>query len=165
KFLRDLTGHKKHVHGLAFAGRTLISAGEHDGLRVWDWSTGKTTGAISVGLNNVHELRGSPDGQVIAAALTGPGVKRWALPALRELPPLDGAGMAWSVAFSPDGTMLATSHEAGSVKLWSAADGKMLAAYRGHKGPVPAIAFAPDGQSLATAGADRTIKRWRVKRP
>src|SRR5215207_775709 len=69
----------------------------------------------------------------------------------------------WRVAFSPDGTKLASASQDGTAKVWSAATGKNLLELHGHKtGGVNSVAFHPDGNRLVTAGDDRTVRIWAV---
>ena len=60
-----------------------------------------------------------------------------------------------SIAFSPDGKMLATgdtSYSAlGEAKLWDLASGNELATLKARRGMVNKVAFSPDGTTLATA--------------
>ncbi|MCX7700598.1 MAG: WD40 repeat domain-containing protein [Gemmataceae bacterium] len=160
---RDLVGHSKHVHGLAFGRdrKTLISAGEVDGLKIWDWTTGSLTAKADLGRGHIHQLRTAPDGSRLAIAMSGSGVRLWSIAERRDLGPLPGAGMAWSVDFSPDGQRLATAHEDGSVKILSAS-GETIKKFRGHKGTATSVAFAPDGKSIVSGGGDGLVKRWPV---
>lgn len=69
-----------------------------------------------------------------------------------------------AVAFSADGSKIATASFDGSVRLWDAATGALLhSPFTEHNGRVLAVAFSPDGQILATGGADRKIMLYDVR--
>jgi hypothetical protein len=75
---------------------------------------------------------------------------------------------AWvnSVAFSPDGAVLASGHRHQAVKLWDLATGKNTATLA-HQGAVYSVAFSPDGKLLAAGGGGERageLKLWRVAR-
>ncbi|WP_261558378.1 pentapeptide repeat-containing protein, partial [Frankia tisae] len=65
-----------------------------------------------------------------------------------------------SVAFSPDGAVLATAAADGTARLWEVATGRPLRTLTGHDGSVWSVAFSPDGTLLATAADDRTARLW-----
>jgi WD40 repeat protein len=70
-------------------------------------------------------------------------------------------GWVRSVAFSPDGQLLASASDDETVRLWDPATGQHERTLTGHVGPVRSVAFSPDGRLLATAGDDGTVRLWR----
>ncbi len=72
-------------------------------------------------------------------------------------------GGIFSVAFSPDGKLLATGDTNGGVHLYQVADGKQLLIYKGHTGCVWSVSFSPDGDILASGGNDNTVKLWDIR--
>jgi WD40 repeat protein len=71
------------------------------------------------------------------------------------------ASTVTGVAFAPDGQTIATASQDSTVKLWRAADGKLLRTLQGADG-MTSVAFAPDGQTLAAGSKDNTVRIWRV---
>ncbi|MCC5598687.1 NB-ARC domain-containing protein [Nostoc favosum] len=67
-----------------------------------------------------------------------------------------------SVAFSPDGKLLATGDSNGEICLRNTADGKQILNCKGHTNWVVSLAFNPDGRTLASGSADSTVKLWDV---
>nr|WP_240496537.1 ElyC/SanA/YdcF family protein [Streptomyces torulosus] len=71
-------------------------------------------------------------------------------------------GAVTSCAFSPDGSLLATTSNDHTARMWRVTDGAEQAVLSGHTGGVWDCAFSPGGTLLATASNDHTTRLWRV---
>ncbi len=64
------------------------------------------------------------------------------------------------LAFSPDGTQLATASADATISLWNPTTGQELQVLSGHRAAVERIVFSPDGSLLISVGADHTLRLW-----
>jgi WD40 repeat protein len=74
-------------------------------------------------------------------------------------------GHVKGIAFSPDGSLIASCSADMTVRLWELARNTpcQVKILRGHEDSVDAVTFSPDGTLLATASADKTVRLWDVK--
>jgi eukaryotic-like serine/threonine-protein kinase len=67
------------------------------------------------------------------------------------------------IAWSPDGTRIASASEDTSVQIWDATTGNKPFVYTGHNGVVRAVAWSPDGKYIASASEDKTVQVWEAR--
>ncbi len=66
------------------------------------------------------------------------------------------------LAFSPDGSTLATGSMDGTIRLWRAANGAPMASLPGHMQETTDVAFSPDGRTLASLGRNESLILWHL---
>jgi WD40 repeat protein len=159
------------VQDLAFApdGRTLLAAGNKSQLRRWrvDDRELRPLPPLTVPVDSLIAVAVAPDGTVAVGGdegllqlwrTTGP---RWQL--VRDQS-LAGAGHAVrSVAFSPDGTLLAAGTTDGVVRVHDAATGRPVTELVGaFTSWVNALTFDEGGHTLAAAASGGVVQLWRT---
>jgi WD40 repeat protein len=68
-----------------------------------------------------------------------------------------------ALAWSPDGTWLASSSADATVQIWEANSGRWQLTYHGHTNQINALAWSPDGTQLASGGIDQTVQVWQAR--
>ena len=138
----DLTG--ADLTGADLTGARLVGGS----LRGATLAGGRWARAALLGTGGLDELMTSAE--LRTAAIPGRD------PAAAMIQP---SGTPSSVAFSPDGALLAVGSH-GFVQLIDASDSTTLRIVPGHSGAVTGVAFSPDGTLLATASHDGTARIW-----
>ncbi|MFB2920932.1 NB-ARC domain-containing protein [Aerosakkonema funiforme] len=72
----------------------------------------------------------------------------------------ENLGSGLSVAFSPDGRLLAMGDTKGEIHLWQVPETILLMSKQGHANVVFSVVFSPDSRSLASGSVDGTVKLW-----
>jgi WD40 repeat protein len=160
---------QKQTTALAFSpdGERLACAGDTEAV-LWGPRSGKRLATLAGHCGSIQALAFSPDGELLACASEGQlfghemmwakggevlvwdvaRAKRKQVLGMSRTPKL-------TLAWSPDGKVLAVASGDNVVRLWDMATGQPHRRVLRHKGP-RAIAFSPDGRMLATAGEDGT---------
>ena len=174
------TGHADPVRSVAFSpdGTTLASSADwwDDRVVLWDVASGQQRASLQHGAFEPGIVVFSPDGTTLATAgqnsptapamvvNAGETVVLWDVTSGQEKASLRGhADAVTSVAFSPDGTTLASGSWDKTVRLWDVASGQEKASLQWHPDVVTSVAFSPDGTTLVSRSTGKgMIVLWDV---
>ncbi len=169
-------------------GNVLIGA-DKGSTRLWELATGREQRRFPVIGLDILSVAISPDGRLLAAAVTDGTVRLYVLatgqermprlvpkqgqPPKDDIKPLARRVRAIAeLAFSPDGTILAggDAHDRinaddegmplAAIHLWDAALGRELHRMPAHEHLVASLSFSPDGKTLASSGAEPVVRLW-----
>jgi WD40 repeat protein/serine/threonine protein kinase len=143
-------------------GRLLALANVMGTVQILETTSGKEVGRFS-GTYFPEALTFRRDGRVLALCAGGTGgaqISIRTVPDGREIVTFPGHGeTVHQLAFSPDGSRLASASSDETVKIWETASGRELLVLAGHEGWVLGVTFSPDGRYLASNGGGM-LKLW-----
>ncbi|MEW8093473.1 MAG: TIR domain-containing protein [Candidatus Thiodiazotropha endolucinida] len=153
----------RHRNVLWHSDGTTLVFDTSDGMVIWD-----TTARQQLSAARVHPQRGvetfalSGDGETMAsAAIWDTAIRIWDSRTHSVRLTLTGhRAFVRALAFSPDGTRLASGSKDGEVFIWSVADGRRLTTLSGYPSRVDVVKFSPDGRRLIAGGDNRFMLIW-----
>jgi WD40 repeat protein len=148
---------------LAIGGYRLARAALDFSVRRLRVSTWKPQWLLRGHRNQTGFLAFSPDGSLLASAAADKKAILWDLSSREAVVSVAHQTVAWGVAFSGDGSVLATTGGK-TIKLVDTVKRKVLRGpLQGHTKEVRGITFAPDGRTLVSVGEDGTVRWWNVQ--
>lgn len=162
-----LRGHPGRVLKVAFSpdGRTIVSGDSEGLIGIWDGHSLKSTGRLlRADMHAVMDLAIHPGGGMIAVASDRLRILDTATHQMAGQAKIDAYGV-YSVAFSPDGKMLAASGGDGEIRIWDMTADPLLGHWfrlvEGGNGGASSLAFSPDNKILAIASGFK-IQLWDI---
>lgn len=164
------------VRKVAFSvdGQKLLAIADHaSGYEVYSWnvSDGILVDKVPLAANNSLGIAFSPDRVIVALGnciqmgewdCAKAEVTLWQISSGQLLHRLDvAAPHIYDLAFSADGTLLASTPSSGNIQIWDVREGTLLNTIEEHPARVSSIAFSPQGKILAIGSADVTL--WEIE--
>lgn len=158
-----MTEHTNLVMSVAFSpdDQTLLSGCTDQTIKLWEvqsgqcletWTCSGRVWAVAF-VNQHHFISGHDDNTA----------KLWNLESTTCLQTFEGhQGLVFTVAISPDRTLLATGSQDQTIKLWDLNSGTCLQTLA-CQSQVWSIAFSADGQWLASGTNDKLVRLWNVQ--
>jgi WD40 repeat protein len=148
-------------------GETLAAGYDLPGniIKLWDMTSWKETATIANpgAATDYHDIIFSPNGKLMAYAVRdGIELKVVDLATMEIiLQTGDFARFPYEIAFSPDGSLLASAGDDFKIRLWDMNAGKFIKTmHNGHE--VGTVAFSPDGTLIAFSVWDEGVQIWRI---
>jgi WD40 repeat protein len=167
------TGKERHtlkredgIGALAFGpdSKVVASGGHSNVVRLWDSATGREIGKLDAPVPNGTAI--SPDGKWLAAVRLDQQGSLWDLASRQKVRDLPAASFGRSVAFSPDGRLLAVTSGDGVLRLLAPSSGNVQREFKVgmhlETNLSWRLSFAPDGRHLITANPNGTVYIFRL---
>lgn len=159
--------HISLVDSMAFSpdGKFLAS-GSFQEVALWDAKTGEQLHKLTGFAHGVVAIAFSNDGKLMATGGGSPTedgeVKVFEVGTWKLVTDVKNghSDTVYGVAFSPDGTKLASCGADKFIKVWELPSAKFIKSFEGHTHHVLDVGWKFDGKLLASAGADNTVKVW-----
>jgi WD40 repeat protein/uncharacterized caspase-like protein len=146
-------------------GTTIAVAGKDGSLQLWERDENHTIKLLAnLNKSNLpkYTVGFSPDGNILATD-EDKTIQLWNVSDRTLKQTLTGhQGRVTSIAFSPNGKILASGDDNKTIRLWDVADGSFKQTLTGHQGRITSIAFSTDGKLLASSSDDGIIKLWQI---
>jgi WD40 repeat protein len=163
---RILRGHDNRVQSVAFSpdGSQIASGSLDETVRIWNAQTGHVIGEPFRGHDMVRSVAWSPTSPRIASC-SGHTVVVWDTNTRERAALLEGhKHNVLCVAYSPDGSRLASGSVDCEIRIWNADTGELVGIpLVGHNRSVNCITFSPDGKQIASGSDDRTVRIWNAQ--
>lgn len=144
-----------HPKGRLLAG---ASFGHDTSIILWDVATGQQVARLEGHRRPVGCVRWRPDGRGLATGAQD-GTLLWNAPFPQPATPTKLPPANWTLAWSPDGQLLAGA-TGNLVTVWRAATAQRVLTLSGHTGCVLSLAWHPHGRRLASSAEEGAIKLW-----
>ena len=173
KQLQSMRGHLNSPRAVAWSpdGSQVVSSASDGTLKVWAVDQNDPSMAVFHLSGGINLLAWNADSQSLAAGSKNKTVwiQDFARPSSEPvLLAGEHTDEVRSVAWSPDGTRVASAGWDGVLAVWDRATARKVWSVQGHPtvAPVPAtgeigaMCWNPDGNRIATVGVDGTVKIW-----
>jgi WD40 repeat protein/tRNA A-37 threonylcarbamoyl transferase component Bud32 len=161
--LATLRGCSDEVYGLALSpDGTMLASASKDGVVAFWNAVPRPEEELPrpIELGQFGRPAFAPDSRVLAMSRAGT-VSLFDLVALREIEQVPDLGTDVSmVAYSPDGTLLASGSRSGKIRVWSCAERRLLRELEGHKEQVDLLRFRADGRRLLSVNPQGKVIWW-----
>ncbi len=166
-------------HAAAFSSMTIspndniIATASYEKMNLWDIKTGKPINSIHAGFwSHPTNMIFSPDGYTLAC-IEGLEIILWDVPKIAPITSL----IKWvpgsrsgtytksgynSIAFSPNGDILAAANKDKTVHLWYKGR-TYIGDLSGHQEEITSITYSTDGSTIASGSKDTTVRLWDVQ--
>ena len=137
--------------------------GADGAILVFDTASGNTLGRLTGPRPPIYSAVLGPGARWLAVSIDRENpVRLFEVASGREISLSGHRDYVSGLAFSPDGSLLASGSVDATIKLWEIPAGRELATLRGHVEEATDVAFSPDGKTLASLGTQHSIKFWNV---
>ena len=183
---RNITTPGQTVTAMTYTpdGKTIITGDTSGTIDFWDNASGLKVRSLPSNISEIYDLAFSPDGTTLAYSGKAQGTEANIYTRNLETDVLKNFGIrqggvaeATTIAWSPDGKLLASGGPDRIVHIWDTATGEEIetiksiivdnAFINAYEGPIRSLAFSPNGKWLVTGSEDndggvkdKTLMMW-----
>ena len=150
--VRRFSGHDVEIRAIVISadGDTMATADAEGAILVWDFTDGTAGERFGPEEEGLTSLAISADGEIVLWDSTGDRIGRFG----------SHDGPVVTLAFSPDGTLLASADSDAEIQIWSVLERDETIELAGHTNAIVGLAFEAQHGRLLSASQDGIVRVW-----